>query len=476
METLDNVNWLEEVRARQDELLEDLFRILKIESVRDDAAATVDAPVGPGPKAAMEEFLKMADEDGFVTQQFGPWVGRIDIGEGDETFGILGHVDVVPPGNGWDSDPFEPRLEEGRVIARGALDDKGPMVAAYMALKILRDKGVTFNKRIQLLIGTDEESGWSCMKNYLLNEPAPDFGFSPDSRFPIVNGEKGNVSVRIKNKSGASKKGQAHLVKFKAGLRKNMVPEVAEATIQSPEAVELVATIEQSLGEQSAIPSYEVTVEGDVIDVRVEGEGAHGSTPEKGLNAGTHLAYALRDISMDDEAAQDFIKILANELHLNHDGAKLEVDMHHEVMGHLSMNVGIIHFKEADGGEIDCNFRYPTGSSGQEIANQMKVFLKKAGYNLFVEMQPDRAPHFVPSDDPIVTTLLDVYERQTGQKGYEKTIGGGTYAQLMPRGVAYGVLFPDSVDMMHKANEYIELDDLLLATSIFTEAIYRLSR
>ena len=53
------VNWLEEVTKRQDELLEDLVRLLKVPSVREDDLATVEAPVGPGPKAALEEFLKM---------------------------------------------------------------------------------------------------------------------------------------------------------------------------------------------------------------------------------------------------------------------------------------------------------------------------------------------------------------------------------------------------------------------------------
>lgn len=125
------VNWLQEVEQRKEQLFQDLFRLLKVPSIREDDKATPEAPVGPGPKAALEEFIKMAQEDGFETKQFGPWAGRLEIGSGDQLVGILGHVDVVPVGTGWDTDPFEPVIKDGRIYARGSSDDKGPTVAAY---------------------------------------------------------------------------------------------------------------------------------------------------------------------------------------------------------------------------------------------------------------------------------------------------------------------------------------------------------
>ena len=56
-----------------------------------------------------------------------------------EVLGIIGHLDVVPAGSGWDSNPFEPEIRNGNLYARGASDDKGPTVACYYALKILKE-------------------------------------------------------------------------------------------------------------------------------------------------------------------------------------------------------------------------------------------------------------------------------------------------------------------------------------------------
>ena len=156
---MTKINWLQEVEARKEALFADLFRLLKVPSVREDDKATPEAPVGPGPKAALEEFLNMAQEDGFETKQFGPWAGRVEVGSGDQLVGILGHVDVVPVGTGWDTDPFEPVVKDGRIYARGSSDDKGPTVAAYFALKLLRELGLELNQRLHLIVGTDEESG-----------------------------------------------------------------------------------------------------------------------------------------------------------------------------------------------------------------------------------------------------------------------------------------------------------------------------
>ena len=145
-------------------------------------------------------FYRVADivltvENRFPIGYFGcVW---IFVGGGDELLGVLGHVDVVPAGTGWYTDPFGPVIKDGKLYARGASDDKGPTVAAYYALKMIRDLELPVSKRIRVIIGTDEESGWGCMDHYLNVAETPDFGFSPDAYFPIINGEKGNVSVNL---------------------------------------------------------------------------------------------------------------------------------------------------------------------------------------------------------------------------------------------------------------------------------------
>lgn len=470
---MENINWLNEVESRQDALIEDLFRLLKIDSVRDDEKATAEAPVGPGPLAALEEFLTMAQEDGFETKQFGPWAGRVEIGSGDELMGILGHVDVVPAGSGWETNPFEPVIKDNRIYARGSSDDKGPTVAAYFAIKLLRELGVEFNKRVHLIIGTDEESGWQCMDHYFKEAEMPDFGFSPDANFPIINGEKGNVSAIFTFPQVEINPVGYSLVSFKAGLRPNMVPEDAKAVIEGSN-IEFIQESFETFVEQHEEITAESSVSENRIELTVYGKSAHGSTPSKGVNSATYLASFLQKFEFNSTSAGDFVHLLSQLLHLNFDGAKLGVAHHHEVMGDVSMNVGIANFDIEKGGKIDANFRFPEGTDPETMLGQINTAVENFRVN--VEMTDGKEPHYVPADDPLVETLLDVYHKQTGFEAHEQSIGGGTYGRLMPRGVAYGALFPDSIDTMHQANEFLALEDLTRATAIYAEAIYRLTR
>jgi len=160
------IDWKKEVELRKEDLLKDLFTLLRIDSVRDDSKATEDAPVGPGPKEALEAFLAIGERDGFTTKQVGNLAGHIEFAPNPdykETLGVLGHVDVVPVGTGWDTDPFEPQIINDRIYARGSSDDKGPSMAAYYALKIIKELGLPVSRRVRFIIGTDEESGWKCM-------------------------------------------------------------------------------------------------------------------------------------------------------------------------------------------------------------------------------------------------------------------------------------------------------------------------
>lgn len=153
---MTNVNWKHEVESRQDAMLEDLKDLLRIRSVRDDAKAVAGAPFGPGPKEALDFMMAMGQKDGFETKVVEDVAGHIEFGQGEEIVGILGHVDVVPEGDGWDSAPYEPEMRDGKLFARGVSDDKGPTIAAYYGMKIIKELGLPVSKRIRLFIGSDE--------------------------------------------------------------------------------------------------------------------------------------------------------------------------------------------------------------------------------------------------------------------------------------------------------------------------------
>lgn len=155
------------------------------------------------------------------------------MGEGDDIIGVLCHVDVVPPGDGWTSDPFSAEIRNGRIYARGAIDDKGPTMAAFYALKIVKDMNLPLSKRVRMIIGTDEESDWRCVEHYFKHEEMPTMGFAPDADFPIINAEKGiiDASLLIPHRPNQAEP-KAVLVSFQSGLRLNMVPDAAEAVIE----------------------------------------------------------------------------------------------------------------------------------------------------------------------------------------------------------------------------------------------------
>ena len=464
------IDWRKEVEARREDLMKDLFDLLRVPSVREDDKASEDAPVGPGPKAALLKFLEIGERDGFLTKNVDNYAGHIEYGSGDETLGVFGHVDVVPVGSGWDSEPFEPEIRDNRIYARGASDDKGPTMAAYYALKIIKELELPVSKRTRVIIGTDEESEWKCMDHYLTVEEKPDFGFSPDAEFPIINGEKGNTTILVQ--VAGKNEGTLRLISFNSGQRANMVPDLAEAVVEVSGDVSAFSKEYEEYLKDSPVTG-ELSADGSKVTIKLFGTAAHGAMPAKGINAGTYLANFLSFYDFSGPA-KDFVTIVADYIHGDTEGKKFGVNHVDDIMGDVTMNAGVFAFDEGkDNNTITLNFRYPKGTSEEEIAKAIeekvattsaKVILTKGG----------KGPHYVSPEDPLVKTLLSVYEEHTGLKGHEQVIGGGTFGRLLERGVAYGAMFPDSIDTMHQKNEFISEDDLINATVIYADAIYRL--
>lgn len=407
------IDWEKEVKNREEAILTDLFELLAIPSVREDSQANDDAPVGPGPKAALLKFLEFGERDGFITKNVGNIAGHIEYGEGSEILGIFGHVDVVPAGTGWDTDPFTPIVKDGKLIARGASDDKGPSMAAYYALKIIQELKLPISKKIRFIIGTDEESGWKCMDRYLAVEETPDFGFSPDAEFPIINGEKGIVSIRLH--FGGKQSGTFVLEQFTSGIRENMVPESAQAVVKVKDASKIDSIKEQFaqfLEKESVSGQLEIT--GDSLSFQVYGKSAHGAFPQTGINGGTFLASFLAMLPFEEDS-QLFLKTAGVDLHQDPFGKKIGIDHTDEKMGELTINPGIFSFEHA---QIDSstnyivlNIRYPQGTTLENIQQELA---KKLGEEVTISLGRAQEPHYVPADDPLVTTLLDVYEEHTG--------------------------------------------------------------
>lgn len=462
--------WQEKANAYKEDFLKDLFELLKIPSVKDPLTKTIDAPLGKEVKNALDLFLSFGERDGFKTKNIENLAGQISYGKGDKTLGIFGHVDVVPVGDGWNSPPFLPTLENGIITARGIADDKGPMLACYYGLKIIKDMGLPLKNKIHFIIGTDEESDWECMAAYKRHETMPDIAFSPDADFPIINGEKGITDLSLHFK--ADGKGMWKIKEFHSGTRANMVPDKAKASITGTSLERLSESFSAFLTQNPEIDGH-FHMANDTLVLECNGKASHGMQPELGINAGNYLASFLSEYDFG-LSARNYFQFIKTYLHKEHDGKSFALDTHHDIMGETTVNTGILHYDDSKA-YVTLNIRYPLGLSHEKVLSTIESLISPMGLQS-VEVLSVSLPHYVPKEDPLVKTLLQAYENQTGEKGMEKSIGGGTYGKLVPRGVAFGAHFPNRKDTMHQANEEMPLEDLILAIAIYAEGIYALTK
>ena len=378
------IDFKAEVEKRREDLLADLFSLLEINSERDDSKADKDHPFGPGPVKALKKFLEIAERDGYETKNVDNYAGHFTFGEGDEELGIFAHMDVVPAGSGWNTAPYKPEIINGRLYARGSSDDKGPTMACYYGLKIIKDLSLP-SKRVRFVVGTDEESGWKDMEYYFAHVglPEPDFGFSPDAEFPIINGEKGNITEYLH--FAGENRGAVRLHSFTGGLRENMVPESATAVL-SGQVPELVDMLDEFAKEHDLRFTYEELANGQ-ISVTIIGKSAHGASPQSGINGATYLAKFLTQFDFEGPA-KDYLNVAGNILLNDHDGTNLNIAYVDEKMGALSMNAGVFRFDEkSTDNTIALNIRYPKGTSPEEIQTVLaqlpvtKVTLSEHGHH-----------------------------------------------------------------------------------------------
>lgn len=465
-----SIDFKAEVDKRREAMMADLFSLLEINSERDDSLADAQHPFGPGPVQALEKFLEIAERDGYETKNVDNYAGHFTFGQGEEELGIFAHLDVVPAGSGWHTDPYKPEIIDGKLYARGSSDDKGPTVACYYGLKIIKDLGLPVSKRVRFVVGTDEESGWADMDYYFAHVglPKPDFGFSPDAEFPIINGEKGNITEYL-HFEGAND-GDFILHSLSGGLRENMVPESGTAVFSS--SLSLVDLQEKLLAFTTENPVTASLTEADgLFYLQVIGKSAHGASPASGINGVTYLAHFLSQFDFTGPA-KDYLNIAGNILHKDHFGEATGVAYEDEKMGKLTMNAGVFKFdKDSSDNTIALNFRFPQGTDEHQIQS---ILQDLEGVGEVTLSQHMHTPHYTPMEDELVSTLLAVYEKQTGLKGHEQIIGGGTFGRLLKRGVAFGAMFPGYTDTMHQANEFADVEDLFRAAAIYAESIYEL--
>lgn len=452
------------VEALRAQVIETLTRWMRIPSVEQEKEP--GAPFGKPMKEMLELALSDAEALGFRVRNYDGYIGEAEMGAGLETMGILAHLDVVPAGDGWETDPFGALLSDGKLYGRGASDDKGPAVAALFAMKAVLDAGLKPKKNVRLILGCDEESGWEDIKHYKTKTQMPDFGFSPDAVFPVINTEKGILQLKLTATFPGEEGAELPVYSVQAGERPNVIPGLATAMIGCADM--------DALAKKLAETGLDVVCE-PLQDGRARlistGAAGHASMPSQGKNAAGGLLLALDAIGAGG-GSRAVIRRLAESIGMEYTGEGLGIDGADTVSGPLTLNLGVLRIENGTlTAHID--IRHPVLMSPEMI--QRIIGMRLADVGVSMEVLDSKAPLHVPKDSFIVQSLLDVYHELTGLEPYTVAIGGGTYSRSMDNCVAFGVTFPGAADLAHQAGEHIDLDNLMLAVRIFAHAIERLA-
>lgn len=412
-----------------DEIKKKISQIVRFPSYQQPAENGM--PFGEPAAEALKYFLSLAKNMGFETHNYDNYAGEVIYGEGEE-FAVLAHLDVVPAGSGWTREPFGGEIdnEAGRIWGRGTMDDKGPAIIMLYCLKALKDEDFVPSRKIKLIVGCNEETGWACIDHYNKVAHMPDEGISPDADFPVIYAEKGILHVKFT----FTVKGK--FAELKGGERANMVCDLCTVSADA------------SYGNPA---DYGLFLEGGKVVSR--GKSAHGSTPSEGLNA---IEPMLRYLKLDGMA-----ELLFN-VQFGLKGLKDET-------GELTFSPDMI---KSCGDEVNvtCDIRYPATMTEEQILSKI------SGYGIPYKIEHSQAPLYGDKDGFLVKTLCDVYNEVCGTNAQPIAIGGGTYARALKHGAAFGPEEAGEESTIHQADEYITFEKIEKCFKLYKLALERLTK
>ncbi len=479
----------EEVMAAADSYLDnnwsdierDIKCLVRIPSFENRETATDDAPFGEGPRKALSEVLSLANEMGFETNDLDGYVGYADlVGISDVQIGIIGHVDEVAAGVGWDFEPYDLSIKDNYLVGRGVIDDKGPTVVALHAMKCLKDllqsdalglqtdspEKSLFPYTIRCIFGANEETGMSEIPYYRKRCGDPAFLFTPDAQFPVCYGEKGVFEGTIicePIKGG-------NVIEFSGGSAVNAVPGQACARLRINEDL----SIEQ-FSEREGLQVKQET--GEILYIEALGKSAHASLPDEGINALALLVDFLLEQDLLTEEERPFFEFEKQLLNYT-DGSGIGLKLSDDYFGDLTIVGGIADINDGCFTQT-IDIRFPTTITSSELEDRIKQSV--AVINATFTRTDLMEPFLIKPEEPEIQALLRAYNDVTGQSAQPFTMGGATYAREFKKASSFGVEMPwlstpDWAGGMHAANEAISIEQLKTSFRIFVVALYYLEQ
>ena len=450
------------------QIIETISKAVQIKTVLDTPVE--GGPFGQGNKDCLEYVLSVAKDLGFRTVNLDGYCGYAEIGEGEEIVGIIGHLDVVPEGDGWKVPPYSGQLVDDEIWGRGTIDDKGPIIISLFAVKALMDEGFKFDKRVRIIFGCNEETGSKCMEHYLEVGENISYGVTPDSNFPVIFAERTINNIFLSG-SGESR-GKVVLDKFDGGIVINAVPDVCEFTLKTKgafggvkltkAALEICDNLSKMEGITYTMKTYSVLGLFGKAKFVVRGKAAHGSVPHHGVNAVSHALVAMHGV-IDD----DFVEFYNRTIGTDYNGQKLGCYAEDEY-GKIAVNVGLCHYENGKF-EVRINSRLPFTTDTPTMVEQIK---NTVGENVVVDLKSTADGFKMDKDSKMIQALMKAYSEVTGDTESQPICSaGGTYAREFKNCVAFGPEMNGYGEMIiHEPNERISLKAIRAILDIYFKA------
>lgn len=450
------------IYERKDLFLRDLDDLMSVPSVSEDIDEV---------KRALRLCIEKAKGYGLKAETIlNDQIGIVEMGEGDETLGILAHVDVVDPGNKseWKYPPYRATLADGYIWGRGSQDDKGPLLCTLYAMMAVKELGINMHKKVQLIIGTQEEVKWKDIEAYVANCRLPDFSFTPDGEFPIGNREKGYADIVLKFGRKEGERGTIEITDLNGGTAVNSIPDVASAILKGNKE-EIAKRLSDYLN-RNPDKELSIEVEDDLTVIKAKGAAAHSCYPEKGVNAIWILADFLKELDLMDNGAYYVVKFINEIAAGDFEGAPFGLakgnvyvngeDMHKTVMSVTMMRT------EKDGYRLYYNIRQTYGVHREDVEKGFAKYSHIYGYTVEIVEYMDAI--YVDSNKPFVKLMERIYNENTPWTSYYNLEYGTSYAKALPNCVCWGPIFPDEEDTCHEINEKAKFDNMILSTRLFS--------
>lgn len=306
------------------------------------------------------------------------------IGVGKPSLLVACHLDVVPAGDGWQQDPFKPTVVDGKVVGRGASDNKGQMASCMVLARYLKEIESSLKGEFILVGAADEERGSRLGLEYLLKECGlmADFAIIPDISYGM---EKIDVC------------------------------------------------------EKGAL----------FLEITSHGKQAHGSRPERGINAIWNMVELLNEIRSMSFKCTSYPLFTPPTLNLG------------TIQGGAARNIVPGRCK------VGIDIRYLPGETKEEIVERVWGLIQKVErVNPQARFELEVASHLPPSevsqDNPLIELLGRHTESVLGSRPELVGLSGATVTkQLLEKGITAVGFGPGDENQAHVANESIEIQQLV---------------